>query len=179
MNEDIKKHEYQMPNLDDLLKTLAETITAKTSKKVWFTSVNLEYAFGHVLLNPDLATHCNFVMIGGKASGIYRFKKGFCGLTVMPTEFQRIMEDILINFSNVFVFIDDISIVTKGTNETHEEKVGEVFRKLESRKLQLKEEKFKIAQNEINWLRCNISEKGIKPLNEKLLGISEKLKPKS
>ena len=92
----------------------------------------------------------------------------------MSTEFQRIMEDILINITNVFVFIDDILIVTKGTKEEHEEKVWEVFRKLDSNKLQLMEEKSKLAKNEIDWLRFNISKKGIKPLNGKLQGISEK-----
>ena len=90
MNGNIKKDKYQMPNLEDLLNTLAETITAKDGEKVWFTSVDLKYAFGQVPLNPELAKHCNFVIIGGKASGIYRFKTGFYGLTVMPTEFQRI-----------------------------------------------------------------------------------------
>ena len=123
MNENIKKDEYQMPNLDDLLNTLAETITTQKGEKVWFTSVDLKYAFGQVFLNPELAKHCNFAIIGGKTSGIYRFKTGFYGLTVMPTEFQRIMEDILINISNVFIFIDDILIVTEGTKEEHEEKV--------------------------------------------------------
>ena len=168
-----------MPNLDDLLNTLAETSTTQKGEKVWFTSVDLNYAFGQVFLNPELAKHCNFAIIGGNASGIYRFKTGFYGLTVMPTEFQRIMEDILINISNVFIFIDDILIVTKGTKEEHEEKVREVFRKLDSRKLQLKEEKCNIAKNEIDWLGFRISEKGIKPLNEKIQGISEKIKPKN
>ena len=101
MNENIKKDKYQMPNLDDLMCSLAETITGDGSGEVWFTSVDLKYAFGQVLLNPILAKHCNFAIIGGKASGIYRFLTGFYGLTVMPTEFQRIMEEILINITNV------------------------------------------------------------------------------
>ena len=46
----------------------------------------------------------------------------------MPTEFQRVMENILINIPNVFIFIDDILIVIKGIKEEHEEKVREVFR---------------------------------------------------
>ena len=178
MNENIKKDNYQMPNLDDLLNTLAETITTQKGEKVWFTSVDLKYAFGQVFLNPELTKHCNFAIIGVKASGIYRFKTGFYGLTVIPTEFQRIMEDILINIPNVFIFIDDILIVTKGTKEEHEEKVREVIRKLDSRMLQLKEEKCNIAKNEKDWLGFRVSEKGIKPLNEKVQGIPEKMKPK-
>ena len=179
MNENIKKDKYQMPNLDDLLSTLAEIITQDVKGEVWFTSVDLKYAFGQVLLNPELAEHCNFAIIGGKASGIYRFITGFYGLTIMPTEFQRIMEDNLANLQNVFIFIDDILKVTKGTKEEHEEKVREVFQKLDSRKLQLKEEKCQIAKNEIDCLGYKISKNGIKPKNEKIQGISEKMKPKS
>ena len=179
MNENIKKDKYQMPNLDDLMCSLAETITGDGSGEVWFTSVDLKYAFGQVLLNPSLAKHCNFAIIGGKASGIYRFLTGFYGLTVMPTEFQRIMEEILINITNVYIFIDDILIVTKGTKEEHEEKVREVFKKLDSRKLQLREDKCKIAKNEIEWLGFDISEKGVQPHNEKIQAISGKMRLKN
>ena len=97
----------------------------------------------------------------------------------MPKEFQRIMEDFVISILNVFIFIDDISIVTKGTKEEHEAQVREVFRQLGSRKLQLKEEKCQLAKNEIDWLGYRISRNGMKPQNEKIQGISEKLKPKS
>ena len=127
INEIIKRDKYQMPNLDDLMCSLAEAITGDGSGEVWFPSVDLKYAFGQVLLNPSLAKHCNFAIVGGKASGIYRFLTEFYGLTVMPTEFQKIMEEILFNIANVYVFIDDILIVTKGTKEEHEEKVREVF----------------------------------------------------
>ena len=104
MNENIKKDKYQMTNLDDLMCSLAETITSDRPGRVWFTSVDLKYAFEQVLLNPSLAKHCIFAIVGGKASGIYRFLTGFYGLTVMPTEFQRIMEEILINTANVLRF---------------------------------------------------------------------------
>ena len=171
MNENIKKDKYQMPNLDDLLCSLAETITGDGPGKVRITSVDLKYAFGQVLLNPSLAKHCSFAIVGGKASGPYRFLTGFYGLTVMPTEFQRIVEEYLIKIANVYVFINDILIVTKGTKEEHEEKVREVFKKLDSRKLQLKEDKCEIAENEIEWLGFDISEKGVKPHNEKIQGM--------
>ena len=96
----------------------------------------------------------------------------------MPTEFQRIMEDILINISNVFIFEDDILIVTKGTKEEPEEKVSDVFRKLDDRKLQLKEQKcYSKKRNRLAWIQN--FRKGIKPLNEKIQGISEKMKPKN
>ena len=89
------------------------------------------------------------------------------------------MEEILVNIANVYVFLDDILIVTKGTKEEHDEKVREVFKELDSRKLHLKEDKCKIAKNEIEWLGFDISEKGVKPHNEKIQGISGKMKSKN
>ena len=77
------------------------------------------------------------------------------------------MEDILINKQNVFIFIDGILLVTKGTEEENEAKVREVFQTLDSRKLQLKEERCQIVTNEIVWLSYRISKNGIKPQNEK------------
>ena len=160
MNENIKKDKYQMPNLDDLMCSLAETITGDGPGKVWFTSVDLKYAFGQVLLNPSLANYCKFAIVGGKASGIYRFLTGFCGLTVMLTEFQRIMEEVSINTANVYVFIDEILIVTKGTKEEHEEKVREVFKKLDSRKFQLKEDNAKLQKTRSNGSDLTYQKRG-------------------
>ena len=59
MNENIKKDKDKIPNFDDLLNTLADTITSENTEKVWFTSVDLNYALGHVKLNPEPAEHWN------------------------------------------------------------------------------------------------------------------------
>ena len=65
MNEDMKKDQYQNLHLDDLLNTLAVTITAKDGEKVLFTSEDPKHAFGQVLLNPESAKHCNFANTAG------------------------------------------------------------------------------------------------------------------
>ena len=52
------------------------------------------------------------------------------------------MKDKLIEVQNVFTFIDDVSIVTKGAKGEHEAKVREVLQKLD-RKLQPKEKNAK------------------------------------
>ena len=41
MNENIKKDKYQMPYLDNLMRSLAETITGDGPGKACFTSVDL------------------------------------------------------------------------------------------------------------------------------------------
>ena len=90
--------------------------------------------------------HCNFQIIGGKSSGTYRFTTGYYGVTIMPTEFQKVIDLTLANTNSVFVYIDDILIVTKGTKHDHINKVREVMKKLDEANLQLKAEKCVIAK---------------------------------
>ena len=56
-------------------------------------------------------------MIGGKAAATYRFIRGFYGLTVKPTEFQKAMNTELSNLANTYVYLDDILILTNGTKD--------------------------------------------------------------
>ena len=48
---------------------------------------------------------------------MYRFIMRFYGLTTMPTEFQRIMDEILEGLSNNYTFIGGTLTVTKGTKK--------------------------------------------------------------
>ena len=61
----------------------------------------------------------------------------------------------LANINSVFVYIEDILIVKKGTKQEHLEKVREVMTILDEANLQLKAEKCVIAQECIQWLGYN------------------------
>ena len=95
----------------------------------------------------------------------------------MPTEFQKVMEMLLAKFREVFVFIDDILIVTKGTKSEHLDKLREILKTLDDAKLQLKAGKCMIAENEIEWLGFNLINQGILPVNSKEQGITEMVRP--
>ena len=112
--------------------------------------------------------HCNFQIIGGKSTGTYRFTTGYYSVTIMPTEFQKVMDLTLANTNSVFVYIDDILIVTKGTKHDHINKVREVMKKLDEANLQLKAEKCVIAKTNTEWLGNKLSRTGISPLIPKL-----------
>ena len=115
--------------------------------------------------------------MGGRSTGTYKFISGFYGLTVMPTEFQKVMDSILAGTKNAFIFIDDILIVTKGTKDEHLQQVREILKTLDEANLQLKTDKCIFAKNKIDWLRFDISVTGVKPVNKKMQGISERLRP--
>ena len=95
----------------------------------------------------------------------------------MPTEFQKLMDLTLANINSVFVYIDDILIVTKGTKQQHMNKVREVLTILDDANLQLKAEKCVVAQENVEWLGYKLTRTGISPVNAKSQGISERLRP--
>ena len=127
LNESIAKDKYQMPNLDNLIDMIAEELE-KSEGEAWYSSVDMTYAYGQIPLHELTKRHCNFQIVGGKSTGTYRFTTGYYGLTVMPTEFQKLMDLTLANVNSVIVYIDDILIVTKGTKQQHVNKVREVMR---------------------------------------------------
>ena len=91
LNQAIEKDKYQMPNVEKLLDMVAEKLDVE-SGEAWFSSVDMTYAYGQVPLHLLTAKHCNFQIIGGELTGTYRFVTGLYGLSVMPTEFQKLMD---------------------------------------------------------------------------------------
>ena len=109
----IFKNQYQMPNLLNKLDVAAQTINADIPGKVWLMSLDLKYAFIEILLSDLVSSHCNFSIVCGESTGTYRFKTGFYGLTDLPKEFQKAMDNTLQNIRGVICFLDDILIVSK------------------------------------------------------------------
>ena len=79
LNKAINKNMYQMPNIENLLDGVAEVLTDPKTKHMeqWFSSIDLKYAYSQLRLHPDTMKHCNFNMVGGSATGTYKFKTGF------------------------------------------------------------------------------------------------------
>ena len=90
----------------------------------------------------------------------------------MPTEFQKVMDLLLAKFREVFVFIDDILIVTKGNKAELLNKVREILKVLDEAELQLKAGKCKFAKQEIEWLGFKLTNSGISAINSKVQGIT-------
>ena len=87
------------------------------------------------------------------------------------------MDLTLVNINSVFVYIDDMLIVTKGTKSEHLNKVREVMKVLDETNLQLKAEKCVLAQHCIEWLGYKLTRTCISPVNAKSQGITERLRP--
>ena len=149
-----------MPNLLELLDSAAQIITSSKVGDVWFTSLDLKYALSQIPLSDGVISQCSFNIVCGEQTGTYRFKTGFYGLTDMPKEFQKAMDNTLQGLSGVFCFLDDILIVSKGSVVDHNILVDKVFVRLEEEGFALKLSKCEFSLNQLSWLGYDIDSEG-------------------
>ena len=163
INSQLYNNKYQMPNMDELLDGVSQMLTANTVGTLYFTVLDLKYAYSQIRLNAEKAKQCKFIIVGGQATGTYRFLTGFYGLADMPAEFQKAMVRTLTHAKNTFCFLDVILIVSKGEKHEHEKLVFDVLKKLDNENLALKLGKCEFFQIELNWLGHKLTPEGITP----------------
>ena len=172
LNKAIHKNKYQMPNIEMLIDTISQHLTeTQNDQQAYFTTLDLKYAYSQLKLHQDTAKHCNFNIICGESTGTYRFKTLFYGLTDMPAEFQKAMDYTLIGLQNTYCFLDDIIIVSTGTEADHLAYVFKCLKKLDDDNLRINLQKCHFAKTEIEWLGYKFTQTGISPLESKTAAI--------
>ena len=172
LNKAIHKNKYQMPNIDTLIESISQQISAPASQNTtYFSTIDLKYAYSQLNLDVNTANHCNFNIISGDMTGTYRFQTGFYGLTDMPAEFQKAMDYTLIGLENTYCFLDDILIVSKGSLNSHKNYVMKCLQRLDDEKLRINLPKCHFGKLEYDWLGYHISQEGISPLESKTAAI--------
>ena len=145
--------------MDSISQIITDYKTEPVDKN-YFSTIDLKYAYSELNLHPKTAKHCNFNIVSGDMTGTYRFKTGFYGLTDMPSEFQKAMYYTLTGLKNTFCFLDDILIVTKGSEEDHFKLVLDCHKKLDADNLRINLPKCHFAKQEISCLGYNITQSG-------------------
>ena len=64
LNKQVHKNKYQMPNIAELMDTVGQTISEKKSGAIYFTTMDLTYAYGPLPLNAETSVQCNFFLEG-------------------------------------------------------------------------------------------------------------------
>ena len=176
LNEACVKRKAAMPNMEELI----SKISAKNTKgegEIWMSKTDLDYAYGQAKLSKEAAKHCVFSIIAGDFTGHYRFKKGFYGLSDIPTVFQEHIDTVL-EFKTT-VWLDDIICVTNGSIEDHEKEVWEVLTKLQNAGYRASEKKTELFKKELTWLGILINQNGVKPVKDKTEAITKSTAPKN
>ena len=180
LNKAIHKSKYQMPNIDTLIESISQQISAPAPQNTtYFSTIDLKYAYSQLNLDANTANHCNFNIISGDMTGTYRFQTGFYGLTDMPAEFQKAMDYTLIGLQNTYCSLNDILIVGKGSLNEHKNYVIKCLQRLDEENLRINLPKCHFGKLEIDWLGYHISQSGISPLESKTAAILALEAPKT
>ena len=130
LNDSCTKVRPHMPNMEELVNQISEEITKDRTKELRISKIDLDYAYGQMMLSEETSRQCVFAINGGNFSGYYRFRKGFYGLADIPTIFQEKIDRTLEYCTPAW--LDDILVVTRGNREDHKKKLFDVLKKLEN-----------------------------------------------
>ena len=53
LNKQVHKNKYQMPNIEELMDTVGQTISKRKPGEVYFSTMDLTYAYGQLPLSPE------------------------------------------------------------------------------------------------------------------------------
>lgn len=152
VNDNCVRDSYPLHNLYDLIDKVA-------ASKVW-SVIDLSSGFWNQMLDPKSSPITAF---GVPGKGHYEYLRSAQGLCNSPASFQRLLDHIVRDIPNVYVYIDDVVIASKDHKE-HLDTLTRVFQRFRQYNLKCRPRKLQIATAEINYLGYNLShENGIRP----------------
>ncbi len=138
-----------------------------------FSTLDLTSGFWIIQLDEKSQPLTAFTIPG---QGQYQWITSPMGLLGCPASFQRLMEGVLRNISNVIVYIDDLLVHTN-THEDHVKVLKQVLQRLHSHNLKINLDKCFFGNKEVSYLGFTLMPEGIKPGKNKLKAIKDAKPP--
>ena len=152
LNANTIKDAYPMQNLHELID--------EVSQGRLFTIIDLSQGFWNQRLSPKDREKTAF---GVPGLGHFEYNRSAQGLCNSPSAFQRLLDFVTRGLVGVYVYIDDVVIVSK-THEEHMRQLKNVFERFRYYGLKCRARKLQLAVGEVNYLGYNIStQHGIRP----------------
>ncbi|CAK1597369.1 unnamed protein product [Parnassius mnemosyne] len=156
LNKVIEVDRYPLPRVEDLL------VRLQGGQR--FSKIDLSQAYAQFVLDES----AKYTVINTH-KGLFRYNRLVYGLSSSPGIFQKHLE-LLFNLPYVGVFLDDIIITGRNTEE-HISNLHKVFDRLQSYGLRVKKEKCVFFAESVNYLGYVISKDGIHTCPDKIKAI--------
>ena len=140
-----------------------------------FSTIDLHSGYYHIGLTRESRAKSAFIVPMGK----WQFKRTPFGLSQAQAYFQLLIDKVLMSCSSFAMgYLDDTIIFSK-TKEEHLQHLEEIFVRLCKFGLKMKHEKCSFFKKHIQYLGHLVSERGFKPLLEKLESIRKMPAPRT
>lgn len=156
-----KKDAYPLPQVTTILDRLRDAR--------YLSSLDIKSAYWQIELEESGKEKTAFAIPG---RGLYQFVTMPFGLCGAPATWQRFVDNVLGADlePNVFVYLDDIIVVT-ASFEKHVEVLAEILKRIRAAKLTLNQEKCKFCRPELKYLGYVVSADGLRVDPEKIQAI--------
>lgn len=158
INKSVMMKHYPLPVIDDIF--------ARFNGCSVFCVLDLAGAYQQL----EVAEECREFLTINTHKGLFRYKRLPFGVSTAPSNFQRIMDEILKEISNVCCYLDDV-LVGGETKEDCETKLCDVLKRLDAHSVRINMEKCKFFKSSVEYLGHEICAEGIKPNKKKIEAI--------
>nr|XP_015833782.1 PREDICTED: uncharacterized protein K02A2.6-like [Tribolium castaneum] len=165
LNKAIKREHYMIPTAQDIIPRLA-------GKKI-FTVIDMSAGFWHVPLDKESSDLCCFNTHVGR----YKFLRMPFGIKSAPEVFQKHVIRIFGHISGVSVIFDDLIIVANN-EKGHDEILQRVLNTALENNIKFNKDKIQYKIKSVRYMGNIITDKGIKPDDDKVCAIREMSEPK-
>lgn len=148
LNPNLVIDKYPVPKIDDLFATL--------QNGQCFSKLDLSHAYQQLLLDED-SKECVTI---NTHKGLFRHNRIPYGVASAPGLFQRVMEQTLQGLPGVVVFLDDI-LVTGKNSEEHLARLRAVLQRLQDAGLKVKRNKCVFFSKSVSYLGHVIDSQGL------------------
>ena len=157
---------YPLPRVEELF--------ANLSGGKQFSKLDLAQAY----LQLQLADNSKEFVTINTSKGLFQYNRLPFGVASAPAVFQRCIENLLQGCEGVSIYMDDILVTGKSTEE-HLKNLESVLSKLEAAGLRLKRFKCFFMHSKIEYLRHIIDADGLHPTKKKVRDIKEAPRPQN
>ena len=177
LNRQTVKNRYPLPYINDATNGL--------QGKCVFSKLDLANAFNQIEMREQDIKKTAVITPVGLFEYLY-MPYGLCGAA---QSFQRFIDKILRGLKRTnndgtlsdvtfFAYIDDILIASENEDQ-HKKDLLAVFQKLSEYNLKLSKHKCEFFQEELNFVGYTLTEKGIKPMDDKIVAIKNFPRPET
>ena len=157
---------FPLPRMDDIMDRMNNSVV--------FSKIDQSSSYYQILMQPRSVALTAF----STPNGHYEFLRLFFGLKNAPSEFSRIMYQILGDLSYIEIYIDDIFVHSKSIEE-HFDHLKVLFNRFKSANLKLNPEKCEFCKSSIQVLGHIISKDVISMDPAKIEKIKEWKNPRN